>query len=189
MGGGGGKGVGRDTTSGMTVLGCVCDDGHGLEEPNSCQQKDFPSPIHQLQWFARPQLFNVVMMGGTDRDGIRSGEGWGGWIERWSGSWHREANFVIWNTRDRQQSRNPTRLAHDGGHGARECCIVGTQTAGLMLACMSTTNRLCEDGHDLALPVETLHRINSCPAPIRLLLVPVMGYTVVYMYHNHGCWC
>lgn len=58
----------------------VCDDGHGLGEPSSCQQKDFPWPIHHLLLFARPQLFNVVIMGGTDRDGIRSGEGWGGWI-------------------------------------------------------------------------------------------------------------
>lgn len=41
------------------------------------------------------------------------------------------------------------------GMGARECCIVGTQTAGLTLACMSRTNNLCVNGHDLALPVES----------------------------------
>lgn len=75
------------------------------------------------------------------------------------------------------------------GMGARECCIVGTQTAGLTLACMSRTNKPCVNGHDLALPVESMHSINSCPALIRLLSVLVVGYTVVYMYHDHGCCC
>lgn len=66
---------------------------------------------------------------------------------------------------------------------------MGTQTAGLTLACMSRTNKLCVNGHDLALPFKSMHSINSCPALIRLLLTLVIGYTVVYMYHDRGCWC
>lgn len=63
---------------------------------------------------------------------------------------------------------------------------MGTQTAGLTPACMSRTNKLCVNGHDLALPVESMHNINSCPSLIRLLLVLVMGYTVVYIIMTTG---
>lgn len=63
---------------------------------------------------------------------------------------------------------------------------MGTQTAGLMLACMSRTNKLCVNGHDLASPVESMHGINSCLALIRLLPVPVMGCTVVSIIMTTG---
>lgn len=71
-------------------------------------------------------------------------------------------------------------------HGARECCIVGTQTAGLALACMYGTNRLCVNGHDLALPVEAMQSINSCLVLIRLSSILVMGSTVVPIIMTAG---
>lgn len=51
---------------------------------------------------------------------------------------------------------------------------------------MSRTNKLCENEHDLALPVESMHNINSCPSLIRLLLVLVVGYTVVHIIMTTG---
>lgn len=65
---------------------------------------------------------------------------------------------------------------------------MGTQSAGLTLACMSRTNKLGVNGHDLALPVESMHIINSCLTLIRLLPVLIMGYTVRYIYYDHACW-
>lgn len=72
---------------------------------------------------------------------------------------------------------------------ARECCIVGTQTAGLTLACMYRTSKPCVNGPDLALPVESMQSINSCPLLIRLPSILVMAYTVVYIIIDRGCWC
>lgn len=65
---------------------------------------------------------------------------------------------------------------------------MGTQDAGLMLACMYGTNRLCVNGHDLALPVKAMQSINSCLVLIRLPSIMVMGYTVVHIIMTAG-WC
>lgn len=116
-------------------------------------QKYSPWPVHHLLWFAGPRYSKWPRWEGRIGTGSDQGRGGEGGSRDGLGHGIEKQTLRVWNTRDRQQIRNPTRLARGGGHGARGCCIVGTQSAGLTPARMPRANKLCVNGHDLALPV------------------------------------